>query len=143
MKQTILSGLSAVIVVFISGCSTVEPAVHYGKTPLSNYKSAYVAFATDTTIGEYIEADLARRGVKVSIGPLRDKPQDVACYVVYTDHWNWDLAMYLDSLDVQFFDNSTGQMIASGSFRNSQIMESFPNPRKKTFEVVDSIYNSK
>jgi hypothetical protein len=86
---------------------------------------------------------LARRGVKVSIGPLRDKPQDVACYVVYTDHWNWDLAMYLDSLDVQFFDNSTGQMIASGSFRNSQVMESFPNPRKKTFEVVDSIYNSK
>ena len=90
---------------------------------MKSFKSAYVVFAKDTTIGGYIEADLARRNIKVSIGPLKDKPEDVAFYVIYTAGWNWDLAMYLDSLNVKFFDNSNGQMIASGSFRNSKIVE--------------------
>lgn len=127
---------------FISGCSSVEPAKHYGNLPLNSLKSAYVVFAKDTTIGEYIEADLARRNVKVSGGTLKDKPEDVAFYVIYTDRWNWDVAVYLDSLDVQFFNNATGQIIASGSFRNSKLLESWPDPRAKTFEVIDSIYNS-
>ena len=143
MKKILLPTLAVLLVIIASGCSTVEPAKHYGNAPLESFKSAYVVFATDTTIGGYIEADLARRNIKVSIGPLKDKPTDVAFYVIYKDHWNWDVAMYLDSLDVQFFDNSNGQMIASGSFRNSKIVESWPDPRTKTFEVVDSIYDKK
>jgi hypothetical protein len=131
------------LTIFISGCSTVEPANHYGNKPLESFKSAYVVFAKNTTIGGYIAADLARRNIKVSLGALKDKPKEVAFYVIYTDHWNWDVAVYLDSLDVQFIDNSNGQIIASGSFKNSKLLESWPDPRKKTFEVIDSIYNAK
>ena len=38
---------------------------------------------------------------------------------------------------------SNGQMIASCSFRNSKLFDSWPDPRTKTFEVIDSIYNTK
>ncbi len=75
-------------------------------------------------------------------GDAREKPKEVGFYVIYTDHWNWDLAVYLDSLDVQFIDNSNGQIIASGSFKNSKIFESWPNPRTKTFEVIDSMFGA-
>jgi hypothetical protein len=144
MKQKKYSiGLLMFLILFICGCSTVEPAEHYGNLSLESYKSAYVVFAKNTTVGEYIAANLARREIKVSMGPLKDKPKDVALYVIYTDHWNWDVAMYLDSLDVQFIDNSNEQMIAHGSFKNSKLLESWPDPRKKTFEVIDSMYNEK
>lgn len=125
---------------FISGCSTIGPAKHYGSTDLDSYKSAYVVFAKNTTIGGYIAADLARRNIKVALGPLKDKPNDVMMYVTYTDHWNWDVVMYLDSLEVQFIDNSNHQQIATGTFKNSKVFESLPDPRKKTFEVVDSMF---
>ena len=143
MKQKNFFILAASLLILTSGCSTVEPAKHYGNRPLESFKSAYVVFAKDTTIGGYIAADLARRNIKVNMGPLKEKPADVECYVIYTDGWSWDVAMYLDSLDVKFFDNSNGQVIASGSFRNSKIIESQPNPRAKTFEVIDSIYGTK
>jgi hypothetical protein len=60
MKQKIyLLSLFLPFTLFISGCSTIEPAKHYGNLPLNSLKSAYVVFAKDTTIGGYIEADLA------------------------------------------------------------------------------------
>lgn len=132
-----------ILIVLLPGCSTIEPAQHFGKVPLESYQSAYVVFSKDSTIGEYIAADLARRNIRASMGTLADKPNDVGFYVIYTDRWNWDLAVYLDSLDVQFIDNSNGQMIASGAFKNSKVFESQPNPRTKTREVIDSMFGTK
>ena len=97
MNLKIHFALIILFAIFVSGCSTVEPAKHYGNAPLESLKSAYVVFAKNTTIGGYIAADLARRNIKVSLGALKDKPKDVAFYVVYADHWNWDVAVYLDS----------------------------------------------
>jgi hypothetical protein len=142
LKLYSLAGLF-LLGLFNSGCSTVEPAQHFGNVPLESYKSAYVVFSKDTTIGGYIAADLAQRGIKASVGTLQDEPKDVGFYVTYVDHWNWDVAVYLDSLEVQFIDNSNGQIVASGFFRNSKVLESWPNPRTKTFEVIDSMFGAK
>jgi hypothetical protein len=127
---------------WLTGCSTIPPAQHYGDTKLDSLKSAYVVVAPkgNPSIAGYIVTALAHRGLKVNSGALQDKPADVDFYVTYTEHWNWDVAVYLDTLDVEFMSNATGQMIASGSFRNSKIAETWPNPRDKTIEVVDSIF---
>lgn len=144
MKKKISSIIGSLfLTLLISGCSTVEPAEHFGKVPLESYKSAYVVFSKNTTIGGYIAADLSRRNISTTLGSLKDRPAKVGFYVVYTDHWNWDVAIYLDSLDVDFIDNTNGQIIAHGSFKNSKFMESWPDPRAKTFEVIDSMFGTK
>ena len=126
----------------MTGCSTIPPAQHFGELDLSSLKSAYVVVAPrgNPNIGSYIVTALAHRNIRTNIGALKDKPADVAFYVTYEEHWNWDLAVYLDTLDVNFFDNTTGKRIASGAFRNSKLAETWPNPRDKTIEVVESIF---
>lgn len=128
----------------ISGCSTVEPGKHYGTVPLESLKTAYVVIRPDydPKIGANIQEALSQRGVKAPAGPLQAKPQDVAFYVEYEDHWRWDLAMYLLSLDIRFIDNSSGQLLGSGAFRQGGFHD-FPNAKEKTFQVIDSIYNAK
>jgi len=144
MKRILSFAVTVFIATFISGCSSVEPAKHMGNIPVESLKSAYVVLApgADTTIAEFIQVGLAHHDLTVSVGALRNKPKDVAFYVNYQDHWKWDLTMYLDSLDVQFIDNSNDQVIASGSFRQG-LFHNFPDPRTTTFEVIDSIYNTK
>jgi hypothetical protein len=140
MKQIVR--LTGLFLLLLTGCSTVTPAKHYGDTKLDSLKSAYVVIAAsgNPNIAGYIVTALARHNLKTSRGPLKDKPADVAFYVNYREHWNWDVVVYLDTLDVEFMDNATGKMIASGSFRNSKFMESWPNPRDKSIEVVDSMF---
>jgi len=139
-KICLLVGVS--LAFWLTGCSTVPPAQHYGDTKLDSYKSAYVVIAAkgNPNVAAYIVTALAHHDLKVNSGALSDKPSDTGFYVTYQDHWNWDLAVYLDTLDVQFMDNTTGKLIASGSFRNSKLFESMPSPHDKTIEVVDSIF---
>ena len=49
--------------------------------------------------------------------------------------------MFLASLDIRFVDNATGDVIAIGTFRQSTFFHTFPDARKKTFEVIDAIYS--
>jgi hypothetical protein len=128
----------------ISGCSTVEPGKRYGSTPLDSMKTAFVVIKKDydPKIGANINEALTRHGVTSSIGSFSEKPKNVAFYVEYEDHWRWDMAMYLFSLDIRFTDNTTGQLIGSGAFRQGWF-HSFPDAKLKTFEVVESIYKAK
>ena len=107
-------------------------------------KTAFVVIRPDydPKIGANIQDTLTRHGVSSLAGPLQEKPKDVAFYVEYEDHWRWDLAMYLFSLDIRFLDNATGQLIGSGTFRQGWFHD-FPDAREKTSEVVESIYRAR
>jgi len=142
-KTTLL--LWVFLAVVVSGCSTVEPGRRYGGASLESMKTAFVVIRPDydPKIGVNIqEALLIQHGVTAQAGRLQEKPKDVAFYVEYEDHWRWDLAMYLLSLDIRFIDNTTGQLIGSGAFRQGGFHD-FSNAREKTFEVIDSIYKAK
>jgi hypothetical protein len=125
----------------VSGCSTVTPAVFNRAYDLSKLKTAYVVKHENSTrdIDLYIQTALTGYEVRTSSGPMEQKPNDVDFYVTYVDRWHWDLAMYLRSLDIAFFDNKTSHHIASGRFENGPF-HTFPSPRKKVMEVIDSIY---
>lgn len=143
--RPITSILFAIIATtFLSGCSSVGPAKLHGSKPVDSFKSAYVVVATggNPNIGGFVQGGLARRNIKTAIGPLKDKPADVDFFVNYKERWNWDMAVYLESLDVEFVDNADGKTIATSQFRQG-FFHSFPDPRTKTFEVIDSIYNAK
>ena len=144
MIRKTIPHLWLLLALVISGCSTVEPGKRYGSAPLESMKTAFVVIRPDydPKIGANIQDALTRHGVSSLAGPLQEKPKDVAFYVEYEDHWRWDLAMFLLSLDIRFLDNTTGQLIGSGSFKQGTF-HSFPDAREKTSEVVESIYRAK
>jgi len=92
-------------------------------------------------VGLHLESAFAGRGLKVSSGPMASKKKDADLYVEYVDRWNWDITMYMTSLDVTVRDNRNGQFVASGNFHQS-LAHSYPNTAQKSREVVDAIYVS-
>ena len=135
--------LSLSTICILSSCSTISP-VHTPKGPdLNQLESAYVIKHENSTrdIDVFIQNALLARGLNVSSGPQINKPDDVDFYVRYIDRWKWDMAMYLKSLQIQFYDNSTNMLIGSAKFQNSWL-HSFPNTEEKTAEVVNSIFET-
>lgn len=129
----------------IQGCASVEPGQRYTGKPVGSLTSAYVVVTPDNTdhaIGTYIQGALERRNVRATIGLLKEKPADVDFYVTYTDHWQWDVTMYLSSLDIQFLDNRTGRLIANGAFKQG-LFHTYPDIRDTTRQVIDSMYSAK
>ena len=126
------------------GCSSVVESRYFKNVRVGSLKSAYVVHDPGSTLGcaKAAEEALAARGVAVSSGPIQAKPKDVDFFVGVVDRWQWDVAMFLASLDIYFKDNATGELIVTGSFRQTTFFHTFPDQRKKTFEVIDSIYNS-
>lgn len=144
MNLKIIHLVWLLFIVAVTGCSTVEPGKRYGTTSLASMKTAFIVIGSDydQKIGVNIHEALTQHGVTASMGTAAEKPKDVAFYVEYEDHWLWDLTMYLHSLDIRFIDSQTGQVMGSGAFRQG-VIHDYPNPREKTLEVVDSIYNAK
>ena len=144
MKFTACSIVSLSLLVLTSSCSTVRPGKQFGEVKLESLKTAYVVRHPKSSrdIDVYVQDALTQHGVKASRGSMETKPKDVDFYVEYVDHWNWDMAMYLLSLDIRFLDNATGALIASGSFKQG-FPHSFPDPEKKVNQVIDNIYSAK
>ena len=107
-------------------------------------KRAYVVHDPGSTYGcaNAAEEALTARGLQVTSGYIKDKPADADFYVEVIDRWQWDVAMFLASLDIRFVDNATGDLIATGNFRQSTFFHTFPDQKEKTFEVIASIYNT-
>ena len=139
MRVWILTAL-----MLLAGCSTISPAVVSKGYDLAALKTAYVVSSGKNIYGgrsfaTYIQPALAEHGVTATFGSLENKPKEVDFYVTYVDRWQWDLAMYLSSLEITFFDNKTDRVIASGSFKNG-IFHTYPSPSEKVKEVISSIY---
>lgn len=131
----------ALAVAAITGCSTVNPGHLYGDVRVHDLKTAYVVKHSNSTrdVDIYVQEALSDHGIKAQVGPIESKPKDVDFYIEYVDHWRWDMAMYLFSLDIRFERNSDGALLGTGSFRQG-FLHSFPDTRAKTHEVVDQIF---
>lgn len=136
--------LLTILAISQSGCSSVVDAKRYKDVSLDSLKKAHVVREPNSTQGCELAARevLTQRGLAVSYGPLQEKPKDVDFYVELVDRWQWDVAMYLVALDIQFKDNATGELIAKGWFKQSTFFHTFPDQAKKTAEVVDAVYNA-
>ena len=128
----------------LTGCSSVVDANIQRNVRLESLKKAYVVRDPNSTGGceEAAREALIQRGVSVTYGFFQDKPKDVDFYVEVVDRWQWDVAMFLVSLDIRFREDATGDPIANGWFKQSSFFHTFPDQRKKTVEVIDAIYNA-
>ena len=137
--------LLGLLAVCLSGCSSVVESRYYSKhVRLDSMKRAYVVHDPGSTYGcaNAAQDALTKRGLTVTSGFIRNKPADADFYIEVIDRWQWDVAMFLASLEIRFVDNATGEMIAIGTFRQSTFFHTFPDTRQKTFEVIDSVYRS-
>jgi hypothetical protein len=126
-----------------TACSSVVEAKRYKDIPLASLKKAHVVREPNSTPGCELAAReaLERRGLAVTYGVIQEKPKDADFYVELVDRWQWDVAMYLAALDIEFKDSATGEPIARGWFRQGTF-HTFPDQGKKTAEVIDAIYNA-
>jgi hypothetical protein len=111
---------------------------------LESLKRAYVVHDPGSTYGcaNAAEEALTAQGLTVTSGYIQDKPADADFYVEVVDRWQWDVTMFLASLDIRLVDNATGDVIAVGTFRqSSRFFHTFPDQRQTTFEVITSIYS--
>lgn len=140
----IRSVLLVLLALCFSGCSSVVDSTYYSKrVRLDSLKRAYVVHDPGSTYGcaNAAEEALTAQGLTVTSGYIQDKPADTDFYVEVVDRWQWDVAMFLASLDIRFVDNATGDVIAIGTFRQSTFFHTFPDQRQKTLEVIASIYS--
>ncbi len=144
MIKAILILLCGSALVAFTGCSTLEPGQRHSQVRLEDLKKAYLVIRpyANLTVSRHIGETLNQRGVSVRIGTGDPKPTDVDFVVTYTDKWDWDMAMYLKSLNVQFLDATNGQPIASGSFHQG-FFHGYPDLEKTVHAVIESIYIAK
>lgn len=138
-------------VITLSACSSsiILPPILNQRDNLINAKTVYVVKPDrgSRNIEEFIQSAIAKRGITASYGPMASKPQNADMYVTFLDKWNWDFKVYLSSLEVSFFDNKSGQLIASGRFENGKLengkrkMHTFPDVQETVDNVVNSIFN--
>jgi len=135
--------LLAALTFCLSGCSSVVESRYFKNVRLDSLKKAYVVHDPGSTLGcaNAAEEALAAHSVTVTSGNIQAKPKDADFYVEVVDRWQWDVAMFLASLEIRFRENATGNIIATGSFRQGTFFHTFPDQRKKTFEVIDAIYS--
>src|SRR5258706_1627498 len=136
MDRIIRPVLLVLLALCFSGCSSIVESKYYAKhVRLESMKKAYVVHDPGSTYGcanDAAEA-LTARGLTVTSDYMQDTPADTDFYVEVVDRWQWDVAMFLASLDIRFVDNATGDLIAIGTFRQSTFFHTFPDTRQKTF----------
>jgi uncharacterized protein YceK len=137
--------LLVLLAVCFSGCSSVVESKYYSKhVRLESMKRAYVVHDPGSTYGcaNAAAEALTERGLTVTSGYIQDKPADADFYIEVIDRWQWDVGMFLASLEIRFVDNASGDLIAMGTFWQSTFFHTFPDAKQKTFEVIASVYGS-
>ncbi len=128
-------------IIFISGCYTIPPATIDKSNALQTAKTAYVVI-NPLVIGTFqnlIYANLQRRGIETTVGPMSDKPSDVDIYVTYVAYHSWDMAMYLKSYTITIYDNKNNTVIATDSF-STGFFHDFANSQKVTNMLMGNMF---
>ena len=122
------------------GCvQQVDGRVQSGKS-LASIREFHIVRAEQTDATDAIQKDLVRRGFTVTMGPESATPATASCKILTTDHWTWDMTMYLLELKVEMVDPKTGELLASGrSYRTSLARKS---PDQMAREVFDKIFGT-
>jgi len=136
--------LLVLLALYFSGCSSVVDSTYYSRhVRLESMKRAYVVHDPGSTYGcaNAAAEALTAQGLTVTSGYIHDKPADTDFYVEVVDRWQWDVAMFLASLEIHFVDNATNDVITIKTFQQNKFFHTFPDQRQTTFEIITSIYN--
>lgn len=133
--------LCALGLLALAGCAQTQ-ARPVDAARRASVRSVYVVpFAGDSRgVADLLVADLRARGLQATQGP--DDADAIAtaradALLLYQPRWQWDISMYLVTLDVQLRDPATRSTLAVGqSYRPSLERVS---PERMVHEVLDAV----
>jgi hypothetical protein len=137
-----------IIILFavLTGCAT-PPRVSIGQLAPQQKKITTAALVSQygkccsPEMDSYIQQQLMAYGItmKPPLPAGTHQSDDVDVIVAYSDVWRWEYVMCLQSLTINFFDGSSGNMIATSRWDNPTPHE-VRNPRAIIKELLDDIF---
>lgn len=139
MKNTIRAVLLAVVISAMLGCATTQNVTLANLTPTKNIQSVALVAQDDNSadMDGHITKQLQVQGLNVK-APLpagTRKSDDVDMIVAYADVWRWDVVMYLKTVNINFYDAKSGNMLVTGRWDNSAF-HGFKNAGEVVKEVI-------
>jgi uncharacterized iron-regulated membrane protein len=105
-----------------TGCGTSINVVASPNANLGAVHTAYLVVheAPPSDMDLKVEMALKAQSVEVVKGKA-DSSGGSDLLVKYDDKWNWDMAMYLRALEMQFFDGRTGEVLATSQWTDGAL----------------------
>ena len=125
----------------LAGCATSHGVLltQLNPPPRALSTAALVSAPSNSTnMDQVIENELRANGLEVKPAAPAEtrRSPDVDLLVAYVDHWWWDLAMYLVSVDVNIFDAQNGNLLAQGHWHDARYFHGFHDPAAAVHEIV-------
>lgn len=130
LLQVAKAGLLGAFLFSLSSCAHVntrEISAGLSDSKISHMHSFYVRRHADDDykLDEDITAELREMGYRVTSGSAETPPAKVDAVITYTDHWMWDITMYMLSLEVQLREPGSDFTLANAkTVRTSLVRKS-------------------
>lgn len=102
-------------------CATSQEVVFSQRSSQFKANSAYLTIhgGRSSDMDLHLQNALVKRGLNVKTGAELMTYPDADILIKYSDSWRWDIVMYLEMLNLNIFDSKTGDLLATGSWKNS------------------------
>ncbi len=129
---------------FLVGCATTQQVI-VGQMMPKQQKIATAAMVPQSgnsaDMSSQIGDQLKTYGITIKpelpVGTQQSGAVDMI--VTYSDSWRWDILMYLNTLTVNFYDASSGNLLVTGRWDNSQ-PHGFNSSKNVVIQLLDEMY---
>ncbi len=120
----------------LAGCGTsinvvCSPNAHVGEVHTAHLVQNHTP---PNDMDAKMQAALAAQDLQVTVS-ASDADGHGDLLVKYNDHWNWDMAMYLHSLELQVYDGKTQAVLATSRWSDGA-MHGFRDSGKAAADLV-------
>lgn len=116
------SALIAVSLLYLTGCATSQEVLLAKQSPAPVVSVAQVPDEGNSPeMDAHLRAALVKEGYTVR-SPLpagTRKSEEADAIISYVDVWRWDIVMYLQSITIRMFDAKSGDLLATGTWKDS------------------------
>jgi hypothetical protein len=123
--RTLLLAATVALTALFGGCSTTQEItlakVQYAK----RITTVVQVLEADNSpeMNRHLEGALKKEGFSLK-SPLpagTRKSSEADALISYVDVWRWDLVMYLRALTVRLYDSESGDLLATGDWKDSAL----------------------
>jgi hypothetical protein len=123
ITNRLLSLLVLTAAVFMTGCTTTQEVIIAKAEPTKRISKVIQVLDADNSVqmNGNLEAALQKQGfaTKAPLAVGTRKSAEADALISYVDVWRWDLVMYLRSLSVRLYDAQSGDLLASGEWKDA------------------------
>jgi hypothetical protein len=132
MRHSATRFTALAFLVALAGCATTQEVTLAKSEPVASIKTVVQApdAGNSPEMDSALTAALQLQGltVKPAVRAGARKAPDADAVVSYVDYWRWDVAMYLQKIEIRMYDARSGDLLVSGEWKDSP-MHGFHDPQ--------------